>query len=40
MISKIRAVAIAAATFAFAGATLIGGPVQAWEGGVAVPTMS
>jgi spore germination cell wall hydrolase CwlJ-like protein len=40
MISKIRAVAIAAATIAFAGATLIGGPVQAWEGGVAVPTMS
>jgi len=40
MISKFRAVAIAAAVFAFAGAALVGGPVKAWEGGVAFPTAS
>lgn len=40
MISKFRAVAIAAVVFAFAGAALVGGPVQAWQGGVALPTIS
>ena len=39
MISKFRAVAIAAAFFAFAGAALVGGPVQAWEGGAAIPAI-
>jgi spore germination cell wall hydrolase CwlJ-like protein len=37
MISKIRAAGVAAAVFACAGAALIGGPVQAWEGTVAIP---
>jgi spore germination cell wall hydrolase CwlJ-like protein len=40
MISKFRAAAFAVAVFAFAGATLEGGPVQAWEGDVALPTIS
>jgi len=40
MISKFRAVAIAAVVFAFAGAALVGSPVRAWEGNVAIPTVS
>jgi spore germination cell wall hydrolase CwlJ-like protein len=40
MISKFRATAIAAAVFVFAGATLVGGPVQAWQGGAALPAIS
>jgi spore germination cell wall hydrolase CwlJ-like protein len=40
MISKFRAAAVAVAVFACAGAALLGGPVQAWEGGVALPTVS
>ena len=32
MISKIRAAGVAAAVFACAGAALLGGPVQAWQG--------
>lgn len=39
MISKIRAAGVAAAVFACAGAALIGGPVQAWEGTVAIPSV-
>lgn len=41
MTSKIRAAAIAAAALAFTGAAMVeGGPVQAWEGGVSLPTVS
>ena len=40
MISKFRAVAFAAVVFAFAGTALIGGPVQALQGGVALPAVS
>jgi hypothetical protein len=40
MISKFRAVASAAAVFAFAGAALVGSPVKAWEGAGAIPTIS
>jgi spore germination cell wall hydrolase CwlJ-like protein len=40
MISKIRAAGVAAAVFACAGAALIGGPAQAWEGTVAIPSVT
>jgi N-acetylmuramoyl-L-alanine amidase len=40
MNSRFRAAAIAAAVFAFAGAALIGGPVQAWQGPIALPSVS
>lgn len=40
MISKIRAAGIAAAVFACAGAAVVGGPVQAWQGNVALPGVS
>src|SRR5215470_7187767 len=41
MTSKIRAAAIAAAALAFTGAAMVeGGPVQAWQGGVSLPTVS
>jgi len=38
MISMVRAAAVAAVTFAMAGAAFWGGAAQAWEGEVAVPT--
>jgi spore germination cell wall hydrolase CwlJ-like protein len=38
MISKIRAAAIAAVTFACAGAALVSSPVLAWDGSAALPT--
>ena len=40
MITKFRAAAFAVATFAFAGAALLGGPVQAQGAAVAMPTVS
>jgi hypothetical protein len=40
MISKFRAAAFAAVVFAFAGAALVGDPVQAWQGGIALPAVS
>jgi spore germination cell wall hydrolase CwlJ-like protein len=40
MISKLRAAGVAAAVFAFAGAALVGGPVLAWDGHIAVPAIS
>jgi spore germination cell wall hydrolase CwlJ-like protein len=40
MISKIRAAGVAVAVFACAGASLIGGPVLAWEGRIALPGVS
>ncbi|MBV9884099.1 MAG: cell wall hydrolase [Sphingomonadaceae bacterium] len=41
MTSKIRAAAVAAAALAFTSAALVeGGPVQAWQGGISLPTVS
>ena len=40
MISKFRVAAIAAAVFTFAGTFLIGGPAQAWQGAIALPSVS
>jgi spore germination cell wall hydrolase CwlJ-like protein len=40
MISRFRAAAIAVAVFAVAGSALIGGPVRAWQGVVALPAVS
>jgi spore germination cell wall hydrolase CwlJ-like protein len=40
MILKFRAVAVAAAAFAFAGSAFIGGPAQALQGPVALPPLS
>src|SRR3954451_24101721 len=40
MTSKFRVAAIAAAVFTFAGATLVSGPAQAWQGAIALPSVS
>jgi spore germination cell wall hydrolase CwlJ-like protein len=40
MILKFRAVAIAAAVFAFAGSAFVGGPAQALQGPIALPSVS
>jgi hypothetical protein len=40
MTSRFRAAAVAVAVFACACSALLGGPVLAWEGGVALPTVS
>ena len=40
MILKFRAVAVAAAVFAFAGSAFVGGPAQALQGPIALPSVS
>jgi len=40
MILKVRAAAIAAAIFAFAGSAFVGGPASAYQGPIALPSVS